>query len=132
MEEKRRRRTSNPELATRYQLEQVVEDFSLDGCVFADQSGALLNASDDQNSDWYSQIAKASPRLAIGSKCRLLFSKLSKHRNLRPNQISSCAFKFQGETFYVTTVGSMSTMRDVGMYRAILGIRRIFSETRAA
>lgn len=125
--EKRRRRSDRPEIATRYQLEQVVEDFQLMGCVFADEAGQLLNASDDEHTPFYEEVAKASPRLAIGSECRLLFSKLSKLRTIRPNQVSSCQFRYRGQTFYVTTLGAMSTMRDVGMYRAILGIRRIFA-----
>ena len=112
MIEKRRRRTTDTELATRYQLEQVVEDFQLEGCIFSDEAGALIGASDERDLPFYQQIAKASPRLALGTECRLLFSKLSAYRNIRPNQVSSCAFRFKGSTYYVTTIGSMSTMRD--------------------
>ncbi len=122
--ERRRRRSDDPGLATRYQLEQVVEDFDLDTCILVDESGTLIQGV-GQAEDFEEVLARETPRLAHGSRCRLLFSRLNEHRRVRPNQISACEFRSDGSRYFVTAVGSASTMRDVGMYRAILGIRRI-------
>ena len=131
--ERRRRRSSNPDVATRYQLEQVIDDFSLDTVVLTDESGALLHSAGLSQPDFDQALAREAPRLAGGSRCRLLFARLNRlKQSIRPNQISACEFRTNGRRYYVATVGSASTMRDVGMYRAILGVRRIVAERAAA
>lgn len=129
--ERRRRRTADPNLATRYQLEQVVDDFDLDTCILVDESGALVQGV-GQMEHFEEVLAHETPRLASGSRCRLLFSRLNEFRRVRPNQISACEFRSDGQRYFVAAVGSASTMRDVGMYRAILGIRRIRKQVAVA
>ena len=125
--ERRQNRSSSAELATRYQLEQVVRDFDLDTVVLVDEAGHLLGGA-GPDSVFDELLARETPRLAVGSHCRLLFARLNRHRpSVRANQISACEFRTGGRRYYVAAVGSATTMRDVGMYRAILGIRRIIA-----
>ena len=127
-QERRRRRSSSTELATRFQLEQVIDDFGLDTVVLVDEAGHLVEGA-GRDTSFDHVLARETPRLAVGSQCRLLFSRLTKHRpSIRANQISACEFRTGGRRYFLATVGSASTMRDVGMYRAILGLRRIFAE----
>ncbi len=125
--ERRRQRSSSTELATRYQLEQVLADFDLDTVVLVDEAGRLVEGTGRDRA--FEQIlARETPRLAVGSHCRLLFARLNKLRpSVRANQISACEFRTGGKRYFVAAVGPASTMRDVGMYRAILGIRRIIA-----
>lgn len=131
-EERRNRRSADPTVATKFQLEQVLHDFDLDSVVLADEAGRLIQSA-GRDESFQSALARETPRLAIGSHCRLLFARLSKVKpSIRANQISACEFRNDGKRYYVATVGAMTTMRDVGMYRAILGIRRIQREAVAA
>ena len=130
-EEKRRRRSSDPLIAARYQLEQVVHDFELDTCVLVDDSGRLVQAP-GLYPEFEEALARETPRLANGSTCRLLFARLNRIHRVRPNQVSACEFRAGGRRWYVAAVGSMSTMREVGVFRAILGLRRIEKHAAAA
>lgn len=125
--ERRRRRSSNIELAIEFQLEQATRDFDLDTIVLVDEAGRLVSgfASD---LGFAEALARETPRLAAGSHCRLLFARLNQHRgSVRPNQVSACEFRIGGRRLYVAAIGSATTMRDVGVYRSILGIRRILA-----
>lgn len=125
--ERRRNRSSTADLATRYQLEQVIKDFDLDTVVLVDEAGRLVQGV-GRDTAFDEVLARETPRLAVGSHCRLLFARLNRLRpSVRANQISACEFRTGGKRFYVAAVGSATTMRDVGMYRAILGIRRIIA-----
>lgn len=123
-DEKRRRRSADPLTATRYQLEQVVEDFDLDTCILVDDTGRLVQAP-GLYPEFEEALAREAPRLANGSTCRLLYARLNKTHRVRPNQVSAFEFRTRGKRMFVAGVGSMSTMREVGLLRAILGIRRI-------
>ena len=126
--ERRRHRSADPEVATRLQLEQVIADFDLDTVVLADEAGRLVSGV-GHDSAFDELLARESARLAVGSHCRLLFARLSKVKpSIRPNQISACEFRTGGRRYFVAAVSAATTMRDVGMYRAILGIRRIQAE----
>jgi hypothetical protein len=125
--ERRRRRSSSADLATHYQLEQVIQDFDLDTVVLTDEAGQLV-AGVGRDSAFAQMLARETPRLAVGSHCRLLYARLNQHRpSVRPNQISACEFRTAGRRYYICAVGSATTSREVGMYRAILGIRRIIA-----
>lgn len=125
--ERRNRRSDSREQATKYQLEQVIRDFDLDTIVLADEAGRIVSSVGSDGS-FDEVLARETPRLAVGSHCRLLYSRLNKHRpSVRPNQVSACEFRTQGRRLFVAAVGPASTMREVGMYRAILGIRRILA-----
>lgn len=126
--ERRHRRSASAELATFYQLEQVIQDFDLETVVLVDEAGRLVSGV-GRDAVFDEVLARETPRLAAGSHCRLLYARLNRHRpSIRPNQISACEFRTAGRRYFVAVVGSMQTMRDVGMYRAILGIRRIVAD----
>lgn len=123
--ERRSQRSNEPDEATQHQLEQVLRDFDLDTCILADAKGNLLQAP-GRNPGLERALAAEAPKLAQNSTCRLMFSRLAHHQpSIRPNQITACEFRLQGAAYYVVGVGAMSAMRDVGVCRAILGIRRI-------
>lgn len=125
--ERRNRRSASAEVATHYQLEQVLKDFDLDTIVLVDEAGRLLSGVGRDHS-FDEVLARETPRLAVGSHCRLLFARLNRFKpSIRPNQVSACEFRTAGRRYFVSAVGSATTMRDVGMYRAILGIRRIIA-----
>ncbi len=123
-EDRRMRRSHDPLLATKFQLQRVVEDFELETCILVDEAGNLVETA-GRHLEFEEALARETPRLAVGSNCRLLFARLNKVHRVRPNQISACEFRVAGERWYVAAVGAASTMRDVGLYRAVLGIRRI-------
>lgn len=128
-DERRRRRSSNPDLAAKYQLEQVIQDFTLDTVVLTDEAGRLLHSAGRNREEFEAALARETPRLAAGSHCRLLFARLTEVQpSIRSNQISACEFRTNGRRYFVAAVGAASTMRDVGMYRTILGLRRIHNE----
>ena len=47
-------------------------------------------------------------------------------------EIAIRAFHVEGEEMFLTAVGKQGTMRELGVYRAIMGIRRIWQETEMA
>ena len=125
--ERRRRRSSNSELAIQFQLEQVTRDFELDTVVLVDEAGKLVSGV-GRDTSFDEVLARETPRLAAGSHCRLLFARLNQYRpSVRPNQVSACEFRTNGRRYFVAAIGSAKTMRDVGVYRSILGIRRILA-----
>ena len=125
--ERRSHRGQDASEAAHLQLQQVVRDFDLDECILCDDAGRLL-ATSGTASEFHRALAEASPRLAAGGACRLTYSRLNKFKSIHPNQVSTCRFKTEGQTFFITALGTMSTMRDVGMYRAVIGLRRITKE----
>lgn len=123
-EEQRSNRSQQPDLAIHYQLKQLKADFGV-AAILVDEEGTLISASDQDEIKLYRALAAEVTKLAEGSTCRLLFSKLSEIKNIQPNQISAKEFLVKGRRFYVITIGSSRLLRDIGSYRAFFGLRRI-------
>src|SRR5690606_306138 len=98
--------------------------------ILADESGRLIG-SPGRFPEFEEALAREAARLAHGSTCRLLFARLNRVHRVRPNQVSAFEFRTHGTRYYVAAVGSMTAMREVGLLRAILGIRRIRREAAA-
>lgn len=105
----RSRRSDDRFVATVFQLEQIIEDFDLAACVVVDESGRIVAsvARNEEHIDWTHEI----PAIA----------RLGRRRR----GVSVCEFRANGRPMFVATVGNKNGARDIGMYRAVLGLRRI-------
>lgn len=106
---RRSRRSEDRFVATVFQLEQVIQDFGLAACVVVDEGGKVIAsvAKDDEDLDWSHEI----PTLV--------------RQNRRRRGVSVCEFRAAGRPLFVATVGNALATRDIGMYRAVMGLRRI-------
>lgn len=107
----RSRRSDDPTVATRLQLVQVAEDFGLENCVLVDEAGNVCSSA--------STVPSALGELTAQFPSLFDRGQRPKHRNL-----SACEFRAAGRRMFLVTVGQ-SNLRDVALYRAILGVRRI-------
>ncbi|MBA2664782.1 MAG: hypothetical protein H0U74_21015 [Bradymonadaceae bacterium] len=112
-ENQRRRRSGDRTLALNLQLEQVVNDFELGACLLADESGELIAAS---------HTCTTAYDKALGA--------LKASANGAQDGISVREFHASGSRYLVATSGQEPVMNEVGVYRAILGVRRIHTNTR--
>jgi hypothetical protein len=105
----RARRSDDRFVATVFQLEQILEDFNLAACVVVDEAGRVVAsvARNDEDIEWSHEI----PTIA----------RLGRRRR----GVSVCEFRANGRPMFVATVGNKLGSRDLGMYRAVLGLRRI-------
>ncbi len=105
----RRQRSEDRFVATVFQLEQVLKDFGLSACVVVDESGQIVAsvAKDDEELNWSHEIPTLS------------------RQGRRRRGVSICEFRAAGRPMFVAAVGAALGSRDMGMYRAVLGLRRI-------
>ena len=108
----RRHRSSNRREAMAMQLSQVVTDFELDACVLTDAHGKLI-ASSHTNLDAFEKAYEALQTYEL------------------PANESLCVREFyaDGNRYKLATVGGESVMKEVSLYRTILGVRRIHTNT---
>lgn len=106
---RRGRRSEDRFVATVFQLEQVLQDFGLAACVVVDEAGHVVASvtKDYEDLDWSHEI----PMLA--------------RQNRRRRGVSVCEFRAAGKALFIATVGHAHETRDIGMYRAVMGLRRI-------
>ena len=110
---RRARRSTDPNEATQLQLKQVIEDFGLENCVLVDADGQVAASA-------------VSPTASVVEWARKFPALFEGGRRPVENEMSACEFRAAGRRMFVATVGSQGVMRDVALYRAILGVRRIF------
>ncbi|QED27744.1 hypothetical protein FRD01_10965 [Microvenator marinus] len=110
---RRSRRSEDPTTATEFQLQQVIEDFGLENCVLVDEAGSVA-ASAVSPTETLTDWVRGFPNIFDdGSR--------PDHQNA-----SACEFRAAGRRMFLATIGAQGPMRDVALYRAVLGIRRIF------
>ena len=114
--DRRSRRTNDVELATQYQLEQIIEDFGVKSVVLVDAAGDVVAQCGDGSG--CSRLAESAFSLASGHQ-------RARRRPTRGDY--ACSFRRNGEAYIVAASGSQKEMREVGVFRAILGLRRIRS-----
>ena len=138
-DERRRRRSSDPLVAMRFQLMQVMDDFALNACVLANDEGLLL-VSPEALSEGDAEILAAMgtlPRREDGSfqNEALLGScleQLSEAVALSKAELQAPAAMVYTQEFWawdqpwtLVAVGQISRAQELSLMRAIMGIRRI-------
>jgi hypothetical protein len=131
--ERRRQRSAERATALTYQLDQVVEDFDLEACLIADGQGSLLACCTGVDAELARTLAAVAPGLARERPTRtLVLPSLRRHLpELNETQFSACEFRAQGKRLFVVAVGRDALMKEVGIVRALLGVRRIHGNTDA-
>ena len=126
--ERRQRRTHIRQLALQYQLERVVDDFDMRTFAVADQDGFLLASSGRM--PFAEVLAAYAPTLSDNGAWQsdgVVSDLQSLEPELRWQDITVREFRASGHKLYLCAIGKVGTMKEVGIYRAILGIRRIFT-----
>ncbi len=121
---RRTRRSDNPLTATRYQLDQAVEDFNLSGALIATDDGLLFATSeglDEEEALWQAALAPAtlrgeSPVLAMVA-----------HRVAQVVSIEA-----YGQALLLVLLGDEAADLAGAKARISAGTRRISEERRAA
>ena len=108
--ERRRQRSRNIEDATRFQLEQVINDFDLRSCLLMDEAGKVLGTAGET-----SRLEKIVPKIPV----------LARESSPDEEGVYVCEFRADGHKLFIAAEGDLATFVTVGAYRALLGIRRI-------
>ncbi len=145
LQDRRQERSGRRIEAMHLQLSRVTEEFALGLCAVSDRDGNLMASSMDpeqQNSAVSDALAlfgtlqdegRFGPYVAKHAQ-RTLAEQLGAQgfEVGASKDITVREFHASGKRLYLTTVGKPTTMREVGIYRAILGIRRIWRQTASA
>jgi hypothetical protein len=141
-QDRRRTRSVKRQEATRLQLAHVAGEFDLGLCAVSDTDGNLV-ASSTEGLPVQGEVAEVVALLGTLQDKRRFGDCVARHaertlvRRLEREGVDVGAsrlvtvreFHAQGQRLYLTAVGEPNTMREVGIYRAILGIRRIWQQT---
>jgi hypothetical protein len=113
--DRRERRTDDVELATQYQLVQILADFGVSSVVLVDSADEVIAEAGEATG--CARLAENAFDLACGGR----------RTRRRPKNTTdyACSFRLNGESFIVAACGPQKEMREVGVFRAILGLRRI-------
>jgi predicted regulator of Ras-like GTPase activity (Roadblock/LC7/MglB family) len=123
--DKRRRRSADPITAIQLQLQQVMQDFGLDGCVIATTEGLLIAAPESMGSHRAEEIAAIAPLHAVaGTGVETAATDLDG----QPVQLHVQGFWALGQELIVAAIGQPHIMLAPGVFRTILGARRIWGE----
>jgi hypothetical protein len=129
LQDRRRRRSTDALVAMRYQLTHVMEEFGLDACVIATHEGLLLASPlhlETEQCELLAAIAPAAWRDPDG---------VIAHRALEAAgvQVDGSMLRIQefsllGQQMLIVTVGSHAADKERGIFRSVLGVRRILDQ----
>lgn len=126
-QDRRRRRSSDPNLALGYQLDQVLEDFGLECCVVVDEDGDVIAASPESPTTFVQNLSQLLPVMAMLPEHRE--GHLNALRRYRPDldsdEVACSVFRAGGRRRFIAAVGPEAVMNEVAIVRAITGARRI-------
>lgn len=125
--ERRRRRSDQTLTALTYQLEHIYRNEGLRNFTLANTSGLVIaSAGDPLESE---VLAAYAPLLARSVERRFRHQVIARIQNLLPDLKAEALhvrqFQVDGEVLFLTLAGKPGVYRDVGLYRAITGVRRI-------
>lgn len=134
MRERRRKRSGQTLEALTYQLEHIFQKESLHNFTLGDPRGLVIaQAGNCHESE---VLAAYAPMLARSLNERYRQQVMSRMNSVMPtttlDSIHVRRFEVEGQTLYLTLVGRPGVYRDVGLYRAITGVRRILDQSAAA
>ena len=128
--ERRRRRSEITLEALTHQLEHIFEQESLHNFTLADERGLVVAQAGSRHES--EVLAAYSPMLASTVDDRSRRQVLSRINSVAPtitaNSIHVREFTVDGSRLFLTLVGRPGVYRDVGLYRAITGVRRILND----
>ncbi len=138
--DRRNRRSSHRPRAMHFQLSYAAREFGFRSLALADSDGNLLASSQAplEYSNLGRLLATFGPsldrqrvglNLSRAAKVSLELRLMSSAETLGRDEATMRLFHVNGEKLYLVAVGEPTTMSEVGMYRVIMGIRRIWSET---
>ena len=131
---RRRRRSKQTLTALSHQLEHIFEQQDLHNFTLGDERGLVIaQAGNNHESEVFAAYA---PVLCRSRNGRYRSQVLSRINSIVPtitaDSIHVRQFTVDGEPLFLTLVGRPGVYRDVGLYRAITGVRRILDEQPAA
>lgn len=132
--ERRRQRSGQTLKALTYQLEHIFEREDLHNFTLGDSRGLIIaQAGDPRESE---VLAAYAPLLAHSVSRRYRRQVLSRVNSVVPtitvDSIHVRQFTIDGQKLFLTLVGRPGVYKDVSLYRAITGVRRIFDQQPAA
>lgn len=136
--DRRRRRSYDRDIATHFLLVHIAEEFGLESFVISDPDGRLQATSTNSPSgDEVSRVlAMYSPALTGSSQTpRDVLLDTLEHEiqsigvEWTQDEVTVREFHAEGQRMLLTTIGEPGTMREVSIYKAIMGVRRIWRET---
>ncbi|MGM0558279.1 MAG: hypothetical protein ACQEVA_17985 [Myxococcota bacterium] len=119
--DRRRRRSDDADTALRYQLEQVVQDFDLTSCILSDTEGRVVAEAHDFHDEPEDPAAvdpMTQDTIIDGSSTPIDVT----------DDIDCLEFRSEGTRFFITAQGQDDSMREVALYRVVLGAKRIYKE----
>lgn len=126
VEERRRRRSNNPLVATRYQLEQVIHDFELDLCLIATEDGRLFASTNDADpviTELFAAIASDALKDPNSATVQGVMRACGIDSHAR--QIYTQEFWAWEQPMIMLAIGELAESEELDLFRAILGVRRI-------
>ena len=128
--DRRQRRSEVTLEALTYQLEHIFERESLHNFTLGDSRGLVIaQAGDCHESEVLAAYAPVLARSVDGRYRRRVLSRVNSIApTITVDSIHVRDFEVDGERLFLTLVGRPGVYRDVGLYRAITGVRRILDE----
>ena len=128
--ERRYRRSHQPLTALTYQLEHIFEKEKLCNFTLGDSNGLIVaSAGNPVESE---VLAAYAPMLAKSVARRFRRQVLSRVESMMPGitpeSVHVRQITVDGQPLYLTLAGRPGIYRDVGLYRAITGVRRILAQ----
>jgi hypothetical protein len=129
-DERRRRRSDDPLVAMRFQLEQVMADFTLKACVLATDEGLLLvapRAVDEDDAEVLAAMGTMQ-RTEDGSFVnQTLVQTCLQGMTIADGDQNVFAQEFWAwdQPWTLVALGTLSRAQELSVMRAIMGIRRI-------
>ena len=121
MHERRRRRSDETSTALRFQLEQVIEDFGLTSAVLSDSAGHVVAEAHDLDDGCDDPTGVDVPGQDT------IIDDYEGPIDVT-DDIDCFEFRSQGQRFFITAQGQDDSMREVALYRVVLGAKRIHKE----
>lgn len=127
VEDRRRRRSGDLELAIGYQLDRVLKDFDLQCCLIVDESGSSIASAPDSPTPLMERFGALLPVMATITENREQhFDQLREIcPELKDDELTACVFRAGGRRLFIGAIGSEAVMNEVAIFRAITGARRI-------
>jgi hypothetical protein len=132
--ERRRKRSKEACEAIALQLTHILEQEGLRNFTLGDGRGLVIaSAGAGEESDVMAAYAPMIAGCVDKSRREAIFAKI---RQFVPGVFEeTChvkAFEIDGEEFYLTILGAPGIYQQVGLYRAVTGVRRILRQTASA
>lgn len=134
LRDRRRRRSDKPLQALTYQLEHIYDQQDLHNFTLGDARGLVVaQAGDIHESRLLAAYAPVMTRSVSRRWRQQVLSRMTAlTATITADSIHVRSFEIDDQQLYLTLVGRPGVYRDVGLYRAITGVRRILDERPAA